>query len=158
MPIFLILFIGMPILEMLILIKVGGVIGALPTIGLVLLTAMLGLALLKQQGISTLLSAQQKLDGGQLPMNELVQGVFLAVGGALLLTPGFVTDAIGFCCLIPGIRHLIIGRLIVLMKPNVVYYRSHHESRSSGEGRVFDAEFEREDSSKSDSKDHLPPS
>jgi UPF0716 protein FxsA len=73
------------------------------------LTAMVGLALLRRQGPSTLLRAQKKLQRGEVPAKELVEGVFLAVGGALLLTPGFVTDALGFCCLIPGIRHVIIG-------------------------------------------------
>ncbi|MGH1370477.1 MAG: FxsA family protein [Cellvibrionaceae bacterium] len=108
----LLLFVIMPVLEMWVLIEVGSKIGALTTIGLVLLTAMLGLALLRQQGISTVMRANQRMQSGQLPAQEMVEGIFLAVGGALLLTPGFVTDAIGFACLIPGLRHLIIGRLL----------------------------------------------
>src|SRR5690606_19661020 len=99
------LFVLTPIVEMWVLIKVGGVIGALPTIGLVLLTAVIGLALLRMQGFATLLRARQKMEEGQLPAKELVEGIFLAVGGALLLTPGFVTDALGFACLLPGTRH-----------------------------------------------------
>lgn len=92
-----------------VLIKVGSVIGALSTIVLVLLTAVVGIALLRRQGFKTLLRARNKLDTGELPAQELAEAIFLAVGGALLLAPGFITDAIGFCCLIPGIRQLIIG-------------------------------------------------
>lgn len=138
----LVLFVIMPILEMVVLIKVGGIIGVIPTIGLVLLTAMLGLALLRQQGFSTLFRAQEKMASGQLPVNELVEGIFLAVGGALLLTPGFVTDAFGFCCLIPGIRQLIISKGITLLRPNVVVRQSHHQSEHH---RTIDGEFKRED-------------
>lgn len=108
----LMLFVIMPVLEMWVLIEVGSKIGALTTIGLVLLTAMLGLALLRQQGVSTVMRANQRMQSGQLPAQEMVEGIFLAVGGALLLTPGFVTDAVGFACLIPGVRQILIGRLL----------------------------------------------
>lgn len=108
----LMLFVIMPVVEMWVLIEVGSQIGALTTIGLVLLTAMLGLALLRQQGVSTLMRANQRMQSGQLPAQEMVEGIFLAVGGALLLTPGFITDAVGFACLIPGLRQIIIGRLL----------------------------------------------
>ncbi|NRA42134.1 MAG: FxsA family protein [Pseudomonadales bacterium] len=106
------LFIGVPIVEMLILIQVGGLIGALPTIGLVLLTAVIGLHLLRQQGLSTLMRAKQKMADGQLPAEEVVTGLLLAVGGALLLTPGFFTDTLGFLCLLPGPRQLLVKSLI----------------------------------------------
>ncbi len=140
------LFIGMPVLEMYLLIKVGGVIGALPTIGLVVLTAMVGLALLRRQGMSTLFHAQQKLDSGELPLQEVVEGIFLAVGGALLLTPGFVTDFIGFCCLIPGLRHRILSQIIVALKPNVVVYTQGENTSAHGDaGRVIQGEYRRED-------------
>lgn len=139
----------MPIIEMLVLFEVGGAIGALPTVGLVLLTAVVGLSLLKRQGMSTLLNAQEKLKSGELPVHELVSGIFLAVGGALLLTPGFVTDTIGFCCLIPGLRQLLIGRLVTMIKPNIVAFsqaggvgpRSAQENRQGS----IDAEYTRED-------------
>lgn len=84
-------------------------IGPAPTVALILLTAILGAALLRFQGRLTLIQAQTKLAQGTMPMKELVAGLFLAVGGALLLTPGFITDAVGFSCLIPGLRQLIIA-------------------------------------------------
>ena len=102
-------FIVLPILEMYILIEVGGFMGALNTIGLVLLTALLGLILLRQQGFRTLLNARNKLMQAELPTEELVTGIFLAVGGALLLTPGFVTDFIGFMCLLPFTRSFLMS-------------------------------------------------
>lgn len=105
------LFVIMPVVEMWLLITVGQQIGALPTIGLVLLTAFIGIALLRYQGAATLLRARSKMQTGELPAREMADGLFFAVGGALLLTPGFVTDAIGFACLTPGVRTLIIGSL-----------------------------------------------
>lgn len=104
----LLLFVAIPIIEMWLLITVGGVIGALPTIALVLLTACIGLALLRYQGSETLLRARTKLQANELPAREMADTLFFAIGGALLLTPGFVTDAIGFACLTPGIRTIII--------------------------------------------------
>ncbi|MGI1678631.1 MAG: FxsA family protein [Cellvibrionaceae bacterium] len=112
MPILLALFIIMPIAEMWVLIQVGMRIGALSTIGLVLLTAIVGLALLRQQGLSTLLRANQRMQAGQIPAQEMGEGIFLAVGGALLLTPGFITDIFGFTCLIPGVRKVLLGRFL----------------------------------------------
>lgn len=112
MPILFLLFLAMPIVEMYLLIQVGGWIGALPTIGLVALTAMVGMALLRQQGFATLLRGQQRMAEGQLPAQELMEGFALAVGGALLLTPGFVTDAVGFSLLLPPTRRLLVGAFV----------------------------------------------
>ncbi len=112
MRIGLILFITIPLMEMLILIEVGGIIGALPTVALVVLTATIGIWLLRLEGMATLARVQAKLDQGQLPETELLEGIMLLVGGALLLTPGFVTDAMGFTCLIPIFRRPIARWII----------------------------------------------
>lgn len=142
----------MPIIEIVVLLKVGSLIGVLNTIGLVILTAFIGVNLLRQQGISTLAKAQHKVQTGELPARELVEGIFLAVGGALLLTPGFVTDVIGFCCLLPGIRHFIIGwglRHISVRSYSAQYStNSQHQSSSGPRETIIDGEFEREDSGK----------
>jgi len=143
----LLIFIVVPILEMWLLITVGGEIGALPTIGLVLLTAVVGLALLRHQGLSTVLRAQQKMQAGELPAREMVEGIFLAVGGALLLTPGFITDALGFACLIPGLRQLLLGRIlrhVTVVRPG----STPHGTSSQGQNRdhdVIEGDFSRED-------------
>lgn len=131
MPIALIIFVVMPIAEMWLLIEVGGRIGALPTIALVLLTAMVGLALLRQQGTSTLARANQRMQSGGIPAQEMAEGLFLAVGGALLLTPGFITDAIGFACLIPGLRQWLLARVIK-------HWQSVQAKRGSTGGGPFD--------------------
>ena len=112
MPILFLFFLTMPIVEMYLLIQVGGWIGALPTIGLVALTAVVGMTLLRQQGFATLLRGQQRMAEGQLPAQELMEGFALAVGGALLLTPGFVTDAVGFALLLPLTRRMLVGALV----------------------------------------------
>lgn len=111
MRILFLLFVIVPVIEMWLLITVGQQIGALPTIGLVLLTAFIGVSLLRYQGAMTLLKARTKMSSGEMPAREMADGLFFAVGGALLLTPGFVTDAIGFACLTPGVRTVLIGFL-----------------------------------------------
>ena len=122
----LIIFMLVPIVEMWILIEVGGWIGALPTIALVVLTATLGLSLLKRQGLSTLMSARRKMDEGSIPASELVSGVMIAVGGALLLTPGFVTDAIGFALLVPQTRQWLLFKLIDRYRDKIIIEGEFH--------------------------------
>jgi UPF0716 protein FxsA len=111
-PIFAVLFLVIPIIEIYVLIQVGSVIGALPTIILVVATAVIGAFLLRQQGLSTFMRFQQNMATGQLPAKEMVEGVMLLVGGALLMTPGFFTDTIGFFCLIPFTRQWIANFII----------------------------------------------
>ena len=111
------IFVITPVLEMWLLITVGGYLGALPTICLVLLTAFIGVNLLRAQGFETLWRGRRKFEEGQLPAQEIAEGIILAVSGALLLTPGFVTDLVGFLGLIPPIRRIIaqfvLSRMVV---------------------------------------------
>lgn len=146
MPLLLI-FVIVPVLEMWLLIEVGSRIGALPTIALVLLTAMIGVGLLRRQGLSTLARANRRMEAGQMPAEEMVEGIFLAVGGALLLTPGFFTDFIGFCCLIPGIRQLIIGRLLKGLIIKTAASGSFYSYHRSADGRedIIEGEFTHQD-------------
>lgn len=106
------LFIIIPIIEITVLIQVGQAIGAWYTVGLVLLSAFIGVNMLRHQGLSTLARAQQRMNQGEVPGQEMVEGIVLAVGGALLVTPGFVTDVIGFSCLIPGVRRGVVKALL----------------------------------------------
>lgn len=103
-------FITVPLLEIFLFIQVGERIGAWPTVGLVVLTAILGVALLQMQGLETWSRAQMSLLQGSLPAQELLEGAVLLVSGALLLTPGFFTDAIGFLGLLPWTRQWAIRR------------------------------------------------
>jgi UPF0716 protein FxsA len=106
------IFLTVPIIEMVLLIKVGGLIGALPTVALVMLTALIGVAMFRKQGFLTLQRIQEKLIMGELPGQELIEGAMLLIGGALLLTPGFFTDAIGFICLIPMSRRSLAKMVV----------------------------------------------
>jgi UPF0716 protein FxsA len=110
-PLIALLFLSVPLLEIFLFIQVGGWIGVWPTIGLVVLTAVAGAFLLRWQGLATLARVRRSLDRGQIPALEMVEGVLLVFGGALLLTPGFFTDVVGFLCLVPLSRHLIAGWL-----------------------------------------------
>ena len=102
----LLLILAIPVVELSILIDIGGEIGALPTVALCLLTAGVGLTLVRQQGISTLRNIQSE---GQRIGTGLVHGFFLALAGVFLLIPGFMTDIIGGLLLIPPLR-LWLGR------------------------------------------------
>ena len=104
-------FIAVPLVEMLLLFEVGDQIGGLSTLGLVVATAVIGLQVLKQQGIATLTRANSPLSSGELPAQEIIEGMLLAAAGALLLTPGFITDTLGFVFLAGPLRRLIAARL-----------------------------------------------
>ena len=106
----LLVFFLTPIVEMYLLIEVGGKIGAWPTIGLVMLTAVIGVALLKRQGLETLTRGMQRAQTGEVPITEMAEGILLAVAGALLLTPGFITDAVGFTLLWPASRKALAAQ------------------------------------------------
>lgn len=102
-------FILVPIAEIATFIQVGGLIGLWPTLLAIVVTALLGVALLRQQGLSTLSQAQAARERGEFPIEPIIHGLFLLVAGAFLLTPGFITDAAGFILLVPSIR-LTIAR------------------------------------------------
>jgi UPF0716 protein FxsA len=106
------LFIVVPVVELYCIIAVGERIGALWTVVLVLLTAIIGVNLLRFQGMTTLARAQRNMAQGKMPAMEMMEGVALALGGVLLLTPGFITDSIGFLLLIPASRRVIIRYLM----------------------------------------------
>ncbi|MCL6271399.1 FxsA family protein [Sansalvadorimonas sp. 2012CJ34-2] len=101
-----------PITELMILIKVGGLIGVIPTVGLILFTASMGLFLLRQEGFSILMRARQRMNSGEIPAMEMMEGLVIAFCGALLLAPGFITDCIALCGLIAPIRRKVIKRMI----------------------------------------------
>ena len=104
----LVLFLVVPIAEIYVLIEVGSVVGAVATIGLVVLTAVVGAALMRAQGLATLLRARASMAKGEIPALELLEGAVILIAGALLLTPGFITDATGFACLVPSVRRRLI--------------------------------------------------
>ena len=138
------LFLIIPIIEVYLLIEVGQQIGAGWTVLLVVLTAVVGVNLLRHQGISTLMRANQSMSQGQMPAMEMMEGLFLAVGGALLITPGFFTDVIGFICLLPFTRRGIIHYL--LLNSTITSSYSVHQEKSGSEGsHTIEGDYRRED-------------
>jgi len=135
------LFVIMPVLEMWLLITVGTHIGALATIGLVLLTAFVGVTLLREQGFDTLWRGRRKFEEGQVPAQEIAEGIILAVSGALLLTPGFVTDAIGFAGLIPLVRRAVVKGVLSRMVVVDAQMQSRGFGRSAGRGDSVGGDF-----------------
>ncbi|MFV8836629.1 FxsA family protein [Aquisalimonas sp.] len=145
MPALLLLLIIVPLVEIFILIEVGKVVGALSTIGLCVLTAVIGGLLLRQQGMETLRRARTNMDRGTVPAVEMFEGMALAVGGVMLLTPGFATDLIGFACLIPFTRRLVVHAL--MRRVHVQYGPIDGQARRrppSGQDAI-EGEFERRD-------------
>ncbi|MEO0336293.1 MAG: FxsA family protein, partial [Pseudomonadota bacterium] len=102
------LFVGMPLVELFLLLKVGGQIGALNTFAIVLVTCFLGAYLAKSQGRAIFTKIQAELNKGGVPADSMIQGLLVFVGGLLLITPGFVTDAFGFFFVVPFTRSLFI--------------------------------------------------
>ncbi len=153
MPI-LILFILVPIIELYLLIKVGSLIGVIPTLLIVILTAVIGTALLRQQGLATLQRYQRSLAEGRMPAQEVMEGLALVFGGALLLTPGFFTDAIGFLCLFPLTRKAMIRA--ILRRVNFSFFgvsghsvytqhRPQDDDSKHGRGRTLEGEYSVDD-------------
>lgn len=113
------LFIVVPIVELGLLLRLGEWMGALPTLGLIITTGALGAYLARRQGLGVLRRAQEEMDAGRLPAGQLVEGLLIFVAGALLMTPGVLTDAFGFFCLIPAGRRLLKGYLLGLLERSV---------------------------------------
>ncbi len=141
----LLLFILVPLLEIYFLLKVGNIIGAFPTVLVVVSTAIAGTWLLKQQGLATLMRLQTSAAQGRMPAQEMAEGLALAFGGALLLTPGFITDFIGFLCLIPFTRQRIIRWIMRRTKMKVMSgmnsMDAEVEVRKTRSGRTIEGDF-----------------
>jgi len=103
---FFLLFIGLPALEIFLLIKIGGQVGALNTVALIFLTAIIGIYFAKLQGIQTLKSGMVNLYQNKMPVYEIMSGASIAIAALLLIIPGFFTDFIGFLLLIPFTRKI----------------------------------------------------
>lgn len=131
-----------PFAEIYLLIQVGGIIGAFPTILLVVFTAVLGTWLLRQQGFATFQRFQENLARGEIPAYEMVEGPIILVGGALLLTPGFITDIIGVACLIPQLRRKIAQYVI---EHYLVQAGAHFQQSNAAENNVLEGEFRKEE-------------
>ena len=136
--------IGVPLLEIWVFIEIGGRLGVLTTIAIVVLTAIAGTALLRQQGLAVLARAQASISANQMPVEAVFDGLCLLVAGATLLTPGFVTDAIGLLLFVPALRRMV-GRWLLRRIIAGGGLRIHTNLGDGGTDRsagpVIDAEF-----------------
>jgi UPF0716 protein FxsA len=134
-------------LEIYLLITVGGIIGAWPTVFLVVFTAVLGAVLLRHQGLLTLNKVQTALARGELPTVAMLEGMVLILCGALLLTPGFFTDALGFLGLIPPLRQALIRSLLARGMVSAMggAYNQRHPQRQPDDQHTLEGEYRRED-------------
>lgn len=157
------LFIVVPIIEIMVLMNVGAWLGAWPTIAIVIITAWLGAKNVKQQGVATLQSVQTKMAHGEMPSDEIVAGLLLLVAGVLLVTPGFVTDFFGLSLLVPQVRKVLIksvqqhlvtssvssgqgfGFHAQTFNQNTFDQESNDLHDQKHQGHTLDGEFERKD-------------
>ena len=136
-------FVAVPIVEIALFIKVGGWIGLWPTLAIVVATALAGTALMRAQGLAVLAELRARLDRGGDPTGPIAHGALILISGALLLTPGFFTDAIGFALLLPPVRTgLIRVGARVLAERIVVRGAGRSPGQQPGRPNVVDADFE----------------
>jgi len=143
----LVVLIGVPLIEIGLFIEIGGFIGLWPTLALVVLTAAIGSWQLRAQGLATLARGRQQLDRGELPTRELFNGFCLVIAGALLLTPGFMTDAVGLALFVPrfrdALRRFLASRMETASEARVWVDGEEirpGQSRPAG-GRVIEGEY-----------------
>jgi len=127
---FFILFIALPALEIFLFIKIGGQVGALNTVALIFLTAIIGIYFAKLQGIQTLKSGMVNLYQNKMPIYEIMSGASIAIAALLLIIPGFFTDLIGFLLLIPFTRRIIFSLVLKNKSQTVV---NHEDGTIDGE-------------------------
>ncbi len=157
-------FIGVPLLEIAVFIQIGGWLGLWPTLGLVVLTAVIGTWELRAQGLATLARARTTIDSGKLPAREMFDGACLLLAGALLLTPGFVTDTVGMLLFIPAVRaylRSVLGRHLSASVETRVFTdgaeTGGHGSTPNGptSGSTIDGDYQ--DVSKTEPNKRIPP-
>ena len=139
-PLLLLLFIGLPLIEIYFLIQVGSEIGALPTIALSILTAVIGTWLVRLQGFGVLMRVRRMLDEGEVPALEVLDGALILVAGLFLLLPGFLTDIVGFLLLVAPLRRWAIGRYVQIMPAPGPAARGQREGP-----RVIEGDYRREE-------------
>ena len=140
MPFLLLLFIGLPLIELYFLIQIGSIIGAVPTIALSILTAVLGTWLVRRQGFGVLMRVRDALARDEVPALELWDGVLILIAGLVLLLPGFLTDILGFLLLIPPLRRWVVRRYV-----RVIPVHSQTPYGPESGPRVIEGRFRRVD-------------
>jgi UPF0716 protein FxsA len=133
-----------PLLEIAVFIEVGGAIGLWPTLALIILTAVLGTWQLRAQGLATLARARSLMERGEMPARELFDGLCLLIAGALLLTPGFITDFMGALLFVPGLRQALrhaLGRYLAARTATRVFVDGREVHGRGAGGGTIDGEY-----------------
>lgn len=156
MPLIFLAIIMAPIIELTVLVKVAMEIGVFPAIGLSILTAIVGISLVRSQGVTVLMKLRADMNRGVVDNAAVLEGALLAIAGFMLLFPGFISDTIGALMLVPLIRRGSAEWLIKRRGVAVSMQRSHdgqrHTADKHDQGNVFEGEYERKDDA---SKHHL---
>jgi len=146
---FLLIFILLPFSEIFVLIRAGGEFGFWPTFLTCVLTGVIGGFLVKKQGVQTLFMAQRDISAGELPLDHLFTGIFIIISGALLVTPGFITDIIGFLLLFSPFRALMREKVVkssrfssFSMSQNSDFDQNTSRSSSNLAGDIIEGEYE----------------
>lgn len=132
------LFIFVPLVEVALFIEVGGWLGLWPTIACVIATALIGSFVIRLQGLDIARRAKTRLDNGDLPVREAFDGLCLVAAGILLILPGFFTDAVGACLLLPPVRSLLYGR----MEKRIQVVAAQNRGSNGNPDGVIDVEYE----------------
>ena len=144
---FFLLFIAVPILEVILFITVGKYIGLWNTIIIILITAIIGAILVKSQGISIFNKALEEIKSNKTPILPIFEGIAILIAGAFLLTPGFLTDTIGCILLIPKVRKIIINYVSNYLKKRSIYSEksSFYTNDENKKNKIFEGSFEEVD-------------
>ena len=139
------LFILLPIMEIMVFIKVGGLIGALNTVALIVLSSLLGMALIRRQGLRTMVNVRAQMAQRKQPAQGMLEGCLIALGGVLLIVPGFITDTAGLFLQLPFVRQLIIREMLSLSRWEVrethIYEGEFRQESAPGTpGRTLEGE------------------
>lgn len=154
MRFFFLLFLVFPLLELFVMIRVGSSIGASATLLLVLASGVLGVLCIRLAGLTTALKVRQRMALGEIPNNDMLNGLLLVVGGGLLFLPGFISDVLGLMCLLPFVRHWLIKRINLHMTQGVQSgrfyaqssaYTQHRGRAETHHAQIIEGEFERKD-------------
>lgn len=136
---FLVIFIVIPLLELMVFAAIGDEIGLFNALFLALITAIIGGALVRKQGLETIVALQKASQAGKMPMSELFDGFCLVIAGATLITPGFITDTIGFLLLVPAIRGAI--KSYIRDHTNIGVSGESFRDPGSNDTNIIDGEF-----------------
>lgn len=138
---FIILFVCIPLSEIMVFMNVSDKIGLGIALFIALFTAILGGFIVRYQGMNTIMTAQKSLQAGQIPSKELFDGLCLVAAGATLITPGFITDALGFALLIPAVRNALRTKLSANSKFETMEFGAT-DMRTPNDPNVIDVEYE----------------